>query len=248
MQHLYGNFVSSVVQAEQLKALLTSGGAAEQAVDAAFSELLSTGAPGSGTKAEGFGLIVKQVITTYVKNLVKADIQTTPLTVLGVERQVRIPHMVNTPDGKVSVEIGGIIDRIDEVEGRVRIVDYKTGSVKDSFSDVASLFNNGDQARNDAAFQVLVYAMAYGKATDNASITPSLCFVRGSHAPDFAFAVKYGEKKQVLTDYRDVQAGFEELLTQALETLFDPSIPFTQTTRRETCRLCPYARLCSREE
>ncbi len=247
MQHLYQPVASSVMHAEQLKTLLAAGGAAEQAVDAAFSELLSSGTPGADAKAEGFGLIVKQVITTYIKNIIKADIKAAPLTVLGVERQVRIPLTVRTPEGQVTVEIGGIIDRIDEVAGRVRIVDYKTGSVKDSFSDVASLFNNGDQARNDAAFQVLVYAMVYSRATDLASVTPALCFVRGSHAPDFTYAVKMGEKKQLLTDYREVQEVFEALLSSALETLFDLRIPFVQTERRETCRLCPYVRLCGRE-
>jgi RecB family exonuclease len=248
MQHLYGNFMSTAVQADQLKALLAADGAAEKAVDAAFRELLSTGTSGSDPKAEGFGLIVRQVITTYVKNLVKADMHTAPLTILGVEREVRIPFTVNTPEGPVTVEIGGIIDRIDQVANQVRIVDYKTGAVKDSFSSVAALFNNGDQARNDAAFQVLVYAMVYGMITGDASVAPSLCFVRGSHATDFTYAVKYGDKKQVLTGYREVKEEFEKGLTATLETLFDTRIPFIQTERRETCRLCPYARLCGRED
>ncbi len=36
----------------------------------------------------------------------------------------------------ISVRIGGTIDRVDLYGGRFRIVDYKTGMVKSSFSTI----------------------------------------------------------------------------------------------------------------
>lgn len=248
MQILYGKFGTATVSADELKSLLGPGAWAEQSVDMAFNEVLSGGTPGHDPKMEGFGLIVRQVITAYVKNLVKADMAAAPLTLLGVEKQVKVPVTVDTPEGPCTLEIGGIIDRIDMVGGKSRIVDYKTGSVKDGFRNVAALFDNGDQARNDAVFQVFVYAMVFGKVTGEASIMPSLCFVRGSHADDFAYSIRFGEKKQSLQDYMEVKEEFETLLMDTLTTLFDSRIPFVQTTRSLTCQNCPYAMICGKEE
>lgn len=247
MQIVYERFGNETVTVDQLKELLDPGSGADRAVEQAFTEVLERGTNGPDPKAGGFGLIVKQVITTYVKNLIRADMAGAPITIGGLEKRVQVPVTFHTVEGEYTVNVGGIIDRLDKVAGKNRIVDYKTGNVKDSFHNVATLFDNGDKPRNDAVFQVLVYAMAYAGFTGDASVIPGLCFVRGSQADGFSYSIRHGEKKQMLQDYLEVREEFEGLLTETLGRLFDNRIPFVQTTNSKTCKNCPYAVICGRE-
>jgi CRISPR/Cas system-associated exonuclease Cas4 (RecB family) len=247
MQIVYAQFGNEPVTAVRLKELLGPGEGMEKAIEQAFAEVLDGGTAGPDPKAGGFGIIVKQVITTYMKNLIRADMTSAPITIGGLEKKVQVPVTFRTTEGERTVDIGGIIDRIDRVAGKTRIVDYKTGAVKDSFQNVLSLFDNGEKQRNDAVFQVLVYAMAYAELTGDASVIPGLCFVRGSHAEGFTYSIRHAEKKQMLQDYLEVKEEFEALLTGTLEQLFDKRIPFNQTTNSKTCKNCPYAVICGRE-
>lgn len=247
MQIAYTRFGSEAVTAERLKELLPPGAGAETAIEQAFAEVLNGEGAGPDPKAGGFGLIVKQVIKTYVKNLIRADMASAPVSFTGLEKQVRVPVTFPVEGGSLSVDIGGIIDRLDQVAGKSRIVDYKTGIVKDSFQSVSSLFDAGDKSRNDAVFQVLVYAMVHTRLTGDARVVPSLCYVRQSHAGDFSYEIRYGEKKQMLQDYESVREEFEALLLETLNRMFGSRHPFEQTTHSQICRNCPYAVICGRE-
>jgi hypothetical protein len=151
-------------------------------------------------------------------------------------------------DGKTEqLKMGGVIDRIDRQEGRIRILDYKTGGIKDRFSNVESLFEAGEKLRNDAVFQVLLYALVYQKIHPHERILPGLFFLRQSYEADFSPFIQMGPKKEPLTDFNLVQPEFENRLRTALENLFDKKIPFTQTANLKVCQYCPYAMICRKE-
>ncbi len=101
--------------------------------------------------------------------------------------------------------------------------------------------------RNDAVFQVLLYAMIYQKLTPEGIIIPALCFVRGSHSDNFSYSIQYGEKKKKLEEYREVKTEFEELIQFHLERLFNLNEPFTHTENTKICENCPYAVICRKE-
>jgi ATP-dependent helicase/DNAse subunit B len=145
------------------------------------------------------------------------------------------------------VRIGGIIDRVDLFEGHFRILDYKTGMVKNSFNSVPSLFDGHEKLRNDAVFQVLLYAMIFQKLKPEGTVIPGLCFVRGSHAENFSYSIHYSEKKKKLENYREVKSEFEELVHFHLSRLFNPDEPFTHTENIKICQNCPYAVICRKE-
>jgi hypothetical protein len=183
----------------------------------------------------------------YIHQLIRADIDSGPFYIVSLEAQYVTSFPVTVAGKRFDLKIGGIIDRIDNHEDRTRIIDYKTGVVKNAFTSMESLFNAGDKLRNDAVFQVLLYAYVYYKLYPKNTIVPGLCFVRGSHKEDFSYAIHFGHKKDILNNFAVVGKEFEALLHLHLARLFDTREPFTQTTNLQICRYCPYAAICRRE-
>jgi CRISPR/Cas system-associated exonuclease Cas4 (RecB family) len=248
MQLIYGSFGSSLIMKEQLDDILEKDDMINDSLDRAFHEVLFGNGEGSSSrKIEGYNLIVRQIIRSYIRNLISTDSEAGAFSITDLEKHVETTVPVNMGDGLISVKIGGTIDRVDLHEGRFRIVDYKTGMVKNSFYNIPSLFEGNDKLRNDAVFQVLLYAMIYQNLNPDALIVPALCFVRGSHAENFSYSIQYVEKKKKLEDYREVKAEFEGFVRSQLERLFNLEEPFMHTENTKICQNCPYAVICRKE-
>jgi CRISPR/Cas system-associated exonuclease Cas4 (RecB family) len=247
MNSLYSRFGSAVITSGELDALVKNTEAVESALDEAFSEIIFREDPGKRIrKAEGFNLIVRQVLKTYIQNLIRADSEAAPFSIISLEKRYTIPLPVTVNGRDLRIFTGGKIDRIDQAEDRTRIIDYKTGTVKNSFPSVESLFDPGEKQRNDAAFQVLMYSMIYDRHYPGRQIVPGLYYIRESHTEKFSSRLLYGAKKDVLDSYGAVAEKFEELLKQYLTRLFDTREPFVQTSNLETCGYCAYAAICRR--
>jgi CRISPR/Cas system-associated exonuclease Cas4 (RecB family) len=248
MQILYGGFGSSLITSEQLENIMEKDDLINEALDRSFREVLFGIGEGSSTrKIEGFNLIVRQIIRSYIHNLVSSDAGRGAFSITDLEKHVETSIPVRTAYSSLEVRIGGTIDRVDLFEGHFRILDYKTGMVKNSFSTIASLFDGSEKLRNDAVFQVLLYAMIYQKMNPGGIIVPALCFVRGSHSENFSYSIQYGEKKKKLEEYGEVKNEFEELIHFHLSRLFNPDEPFTHTENLKICQNCPYAVICRKE-
>lgn len=248
LEHIYSGFPQKVITKDMLEGVLKHEEILFSALDKAFDKVVFGVESGeSGRKPEGFNFIVKQVIYSYVKQFLAAESRTCPFTLISLEQKyyAEIPVTVNGISH--SLRVGGIIDRIDQCMGKIRILDYKTGKVMNSFKSVESLFDSGEKIRNDAAFQVLLYACVYGKLNPGADMEPGLFFIRQAHAPDFSHAISLGSKKEKLTSYSMVGPEFENLLQMSLSGLFDFSEPFKQTENLRNCMYCPYAPVCRRE-
>jgi hypothetical protein len=248
MQYLYGTLGSSLITPERLGQVLRQDEIIDNALNKAFSEELFGGKEISPTrKIEGFNQIVRQVLKSYIRNLIKADQEGGAFTLVDLEKRFSAIIPVSVEGRTFTIQVGGTIDRVDLYQGSIRIIDYKTGTIKKSFGTVESLFDGKVKTRNDAVFQVLMYAMVYHKLNPGSTVLPALCFVRGSNADNFSYHIQYGEKKKTLESYQEIENEFESMLKIKLAGLFDAGEPFTQTTNRMICQTCPYAVICRRE-
>jgi hypothetical protein len=248
LKHIYAGFGHSLITREKLEIALQHELVINDALDKAFSEVLYAEKSGAGVrKPEGFNLIVRQVIFTYIKQFIKAELESCPFTIVSLEKRYATAIPVTVKGIRSALKVGGIIDRIDSQDGKIRILDYKTSSVKSIFTTVESLFDASEKLRNDAAFQVLLYASVYDKLNPGNIIVPGLYFIRNSNSEDFSYSLHFGAKKEVLSSFAVVKQEFEELLNINLARLFDLKEPFAQTANPKVCRYCPYAAICRRE-
>ena len=140
----------------------------------------------------------------------------------------------------------GVIDRVDEVNGKTRIVDYKTGKDQLKYKDFDSLFSEEGKDQNKALIQTLFYTYVYEKAKSVSNVEPHLYTVK-----DFKNGTLFSEKRrgglQLSDQNLDYFKGqFEQRLAQKLNELFDSSIPFIQTTNLDACKYCPFKGICQR--
>lgn len=100
--------------------------------------------------------IAKQFILNYLNHELSELEQGKKIKILGLEESIAITHHVNGLD--FPVRIKGKIDRIDEVDGVTRIVDYKTGKVSPSQLKISDWNLLTKEEKYSKSFQVLTYA------------------------------------------------------------------------------------------
>ncbi len=163
--------------------------------------------------------------------------------------------------GDKSIVFGGTSDRLDLVNGKVRIIDYKTGKIHLGFAGIASLFARDGSKSVGAVTQTLIYSMMAeraqreGKLTDGCGATPSLYYVRYMNNPDYSPLLneeikiegKRGVTLEQVQTYADYAESFEEALADTLTELFDESVPFKATDNVANCAMCDFAKLCNRK-
>lgn len=145
------------------------------------------------------------------------------------------------------INFKGIIDRIDEVNGRVRIVDYKTGGgsviVK---NDLESLFSHQTKQGNPAAFQLFFYSLLYYKKYGKIA-EPHLYIIRKIAEEGTAIQLKAARENAVSFDFSEQINEFENNLSKLIGEIFNPQIAFKHNPDARYCSSSPYALFCSAE-
>ncbi len=197
--------------------------------------------------------IVRTMVIKYVRKVLDYDVPLAPLTPLHVEKEVGDTIPVTVGEKTIRVALSGKIDRVDKVDGTIRIVDYKTGGgdhSKMSFEDIPSLFDRDKKNQKKEIFQILMYAMMYAtEHQENPPPLPVLYFLKIMFGGSALQQLKTGPsgKKIAFTFDPETMKSFREHLSALLQELFDPSVPFDRTPHEEHCKYCPYRSICEKE-
>ena len=181
------------------------------------------------------------MIRKYVEKILERDGKLTPFVYIESERKIN--GLISLSDYS-EIRLKGFIDRVDEHNGLIRIVDYKTGRERLDFKSVTELFDPSEKDRKKAIMQVLFYCKLY--KLDKAPmqpLQPSIYIVRNLF-DKFESFLKYD--KEPLTDFNIVEKEFDLYLTRCLEDIFDLDKPFSQTTVESHCKYCDFKQLCKR--
>jgi RecB family exonuclease len=246
LEQLYKPFENKKAEKNQIDNLLQEKENFEHAIKKAFfEEYFEPGKEFTGKETvefSGKNIIVKEVVSQYAKQIIRFDIKHSPLHIIGLEKKHL--HYFNLNDGS-KILIGGIIDRIEQYDGLIRIIDYKTGKVKNTFKSVEDLFIAEPEKRNEAAFQTLLYSLVVSKTTGNSKIQPCLYFVREMSSNAYESELYSGDKKDIkLESAGPLLKEFEELLCNTLESIFEKHGEFNQTLNEKICVYCPYKEIC----
>ncbi|MEN8798215.1 MAG: PD-(D/E)XK nuclease family protein, partial [Flavobacteriaceae bacterium] len=116
----------------------------------------------------GKNFIVFQVLVRTVENFIKHEIlacSRKKIKIIELEKKIKIP--LSIPGITFPVYLKGTLDRIDEVDGELRIIDYKTGRVQLADMSLSSWEDLLDDSRYNKVFQVLSYAYMYTHAENS---------------------------------------------------------------------------------
>lgn len=247
MAVLYKDMVGKEVNNKLIDAITKDEKTIELAINRAFGEEYFHKDEIKDADFRGRNLIVKKVIERYVKGILDYDSANGPFRILSLE--ARYQMHISIDDKGTEIGIGGFIDRLDEKDGFIRVIDYKTGEKNNSFQTVEELFSDDRMKRNDAVLQTFLYSYMVLQSMKDKPVQPSLFFVRDIYQPGFDLRVLQSEnrKKSFLYDFRNLTSEFELHLVPLLNELFNPEIPFEQTSDIENCKNCPYMAICMRK-
>ncbi|MBO5382615.1 MAG: PD-(D/E)XK nuclease family protein [Bacteroides sp.] len=232
------------VSKADLQALLKDDARILGFVDTAFKEILFQIKKQEKAEYNGQQLINSQVISYYLKQLLKNDLKYAPFTLEGMETRVSEVMHINSGVGEIAIRLGGTIDRMDKKEGTLRILDYKTGGKPKKVKEMDELFTP-DKDRAGYIFQTFLYAAIMSKKQDD-KVAPALLYIHHAAEENYSPLIEFGSDKEEVNDFSLYENDFRKKLQKLLEEIFGLETPFKQTTIEENCKYCDFKRLCKR--
>jgi hypothetical protein len=182
-----------------------------------------------------------QFIHQYLTTEAKAA-QRKPALLIGQERPLETSILVD----EQRVKWRGRLDRLEQLNGRTRIVDFKSGILKNNASElrikgIETCFD-GEHSK---AFQLMCYAwMAYRSDPEAYAQGLELAILPLQQAEGGPRLLEIDQ--QSLLTVQSLEE-FESLLLQHLREMMDPDRPFEATTQVRKCTYCDFNRICQRQ-
>ncbi|NID11165.1 PD-(D/E)XK nuclease family protein [Fibrivirga algicola] len=221
----------------------------QEVLDAEYRNLM-----GGRVADTGYNLLFYQLAKDLMQAFQKYQNDETldkGIRVLATERTLQTYLPVDIGGEVVQVKIGGKIDRLEQLgNGRIRIVDYKSGKVDlpskienlaDSLTTLADKDNKWEKIRQLWLYKYLILKEnQYPNTTVEAGFYSLRTFQKD---PTFLTnRVAFSDD-----DNRDTYiAETETLIQQMVKRMFDTAEPFAMTDNIETCKYCNYTKICGR--
>ncbi|MDE6821500.1 PD-(D/E)XK nuclease family protein [Bacteroides acidifaciens] len=237
----------NMIQKEDLERLLRDEVKLQSYVDRAFKKELFKVAPEEKPEYNGVQLINSKVILSYLKQLLRNDLQYTPFEMIAMEEKVVEEITIRTGQGPFTLRLGGTIDRMDAKEGTLRIVDYKTGGSPKIPANIEQLFTPSE-TRPNYIFQTFLYAAIMSRK-QSLMVAPALLYIHRAASESYSPVIEMGEPrkpKMPVNNFAFFEDEFRERLQALLEEIFDEKEAFTQTEDIKKCSYCDFKAICKR--
>ena len=184
-----------------------------------------------GDISRGKNLIAFNVVVRYVENFLKlelAEVEQHQIKILGVEENLRMD--INVPGLDFPIALKGKLDRIDEKDGVIRIIDYKTGNVSSTQVEIIDWEGVIQDYNYSKAFQLLCYALMYNNIKPIRTIEAGIISFKNLSAGLLRFAVKdkKGSRNKDSSIDQETIADFLESLKTLILEIGNSQIPFTE--------------------
>ena len=237
----------NMIQKEDLERLLRDEVKLQSYVDRAFKKELFKVAPEEKPEYNGVQLINSKVILSYLKQLLRNDLQYTPFEMVAMEKKVSEEMTIQTGQGPFTLRLGGTIDRMDAKEGTLRIVDYKTGGSPKTPANIEQLFTPSE-TRPNYIFQTFLYAAIMSRK-QSLLVAPALLYIHRAASESYSPVIEMGEPRKPkipVNNFAFFEDEFRERLQALLEEVFDEKEAFTQTKDIKKCSYCDFKAICKR--
>lgn len=220
MEYFYIGEIGKEVTAD---VILVKRKALKQMVTKAFNFVM-TNKEESTLEYSGMQKVILAIVEAYANIILNRDEADAPFTILSLEEKISTELAFELNGKMQQVKLFGFIDRVDERNGVTRIIDYKTGSDKLTFSEIEKLFDTDGKSINKALIQTLIYTYAYERQSGRKGVEPSLFVVKTMADGN----VYFRSRKSTLSDayLEEVKPLFLEQLQQKVAEIFDLNVPF----------------------
>ncbi|MDF0714944.1 PD-(D/E)XK nuclease family protein [Muricauda sp. 334s03] len=216
LEQLYTPLIDQVLTEEHIKTLKKQ---VPEVVQHHFTKNLS-----GVNVSKGKFLLVYNVILKYLNNFLNDEFQQLKrhkIKILALEE--RYEEFITVPGLGFPIKLKGTLDRVDEFDGTVRIIDYKTGKVEPKnvkITDWETIIMDYDKSK---AFQLLCYAYLYSKKHGVSDVKAGI--VSFKHLGKGLFPFSEDKDTRIHTD---TLATFESYLFRLINEICNPTVPLTE--------------------
>jgi len=223
LEDLYKPFLGAYLDTTIIKQMIA---AVKSTVTGHFAKSFA-----DGDITRGKNLIAFNVVVRYVENFLKLELKEVEkhkIKVLGIEEKLRIN--IHIPELDFPVVLKGKLDRIDEKDGRLRIIDYKTGKVTGPNVEIVDWEDCIADYDYSKAFQLLCYAVMYNHSRPIENIEAGIISFKNLSGGLLNFAVKEkkGSRNKDTLITQDTIAHFMDCLKTLILEIGNPQIPFVE--------------------
>lgn len=243
LDELYRNFGNEIVTESKFLEVRN------QYLDKCYQNALRNNNFRNGLPKTGFNSIIASVIDTMISRFLDNEhniVKENSLRILCTEKELSF-HLNN-------VELHGFADRIDLLNDKLRVIDYKTGSVNPY--DVSISVNAQQlQDMHDKSIQLIMYKYLFIKMLNSntlgldealiahieeENIVPGIIALQKMSNGVFELKVNNADLAN------DFEAQCDIMFEQLISDIFDKNNPFTQTDDTKVCGYCSFRNICKR--
>lgn len=193
--------------------------------------------------SRGKPFLVRSVIMRYVKNYLEkalVEYEKENYQIIGVEETFKW-ELQDGDGGKY--KLSGKADRVDNRNGVIHILDYKTGRVDKLSADLDLIFTDPSYHQ---LFQLCFYTYLYIKKEHNQKVTSGIVSLQAAN--------RKGNEPMLLkgtiagNEYGLPVEAYQEKLLALLNDIFSKENEFKQTPDVNRCSNCDYREICKRYE
>lgn len=227
LEGFYGKWIGRELSTEMLEAALKS---VPEEIQKQFRKHY-TQAPINAGK----NLLIFEVAKRYVTNFLKTEIRSVKKgnTIRILQIEEKSGCQLPIPELDFPVKLRGTVDRVDEFNGKLRIIDYKTGRVDQGKVEIIDWNDIGsDYDRYSKPFQILTYAcLLDDKQKIHDPVEAGIISFKNLQGGFLKFTKKdkagRGAKKDSDID-QEILVAFKEELKKLILEICDPEVPFIE--------------------
>lgn len=253
-EEFYKKFVGETITTDMLQQYISKPTLLEPFVNRALQKTQEE-LYGENASIDSGGMehLLKSIVREFMKKTLINDSKFCPFTIVSLEQRYFKDYNVDTPLGKVSVSVGGAVDRLDKIndgEERLRVVDYKTGADhlnKAKVNSVSEMFDN-DIEGADYYRQACLYSVVLSDHKANPRrlpVAPALYYIRNKSVgkADEVYDPILPLDGSPISSVESIKADYEAQLKAVLHKMLNQT-HFNIPEDLSICNNCPFAELC----
>jgi len=245
LEIFYGEFENKTITSELFESVYN------QYFNQCYEKALDENGFHSGLPETGFNYLSKTVIDNMLANYFKeaksfikeeeAKNANYDFSMIHMEKE--LSHCFDI-QGK-SIKLKGFADRIDKLNGKTRIIDYKTGKVNKTDVKIGAS-QTVLTLMAEKSIQLLVYKYLYLVENHDKHLNPDdiepgiIGFQKLSNG---IFSLDTSSNDELNDDF---MTNSEKYFVRFFEEVLNQEIPFSQTDKEQNCRFCDFRNICKK--
>lgn len=223
LEELYKPFLNQFLTVEILETMLKQ---ANSEVEKQFREVYKEGEIKKGKNLLAFE-VAKRNVFNFLNEEKNALVKEEPDVVKVLALETSLERILEDPRLPFPVKIAGNVDRIEQRNGKIRIIDYKTGKVELKSVQLKDWNGLTQDIKNDKIIQLLCYAFMFEGLTNGLEMEAGIISFKNMKAGFLPFGIKEDKNVDTVVTKEVLEAFQTEVVTLLMEIL-NVEIPFEE--------------------